>query len=258
MIFKPFFASSSKVWEDISWVYGIEETGYAGWEISADGKYRLDNAVHRSEITDILTSTGLGVTVHAPYSDLNLAAINHQIWETSVRQICTCISCASELTDTITFHPGYLGPTGKLVPDKVWDLQKKALQEINITAEEYGVYACLENMPAITDLLCQNPYELEGLTEGLDNIGITVDIGHAHTTGWEKAFYPFISQAHHLHIHDNHGIADEHLPVGSGTVPWETISDRIRTSYSNQIIVIEGRSIPDAEISLKAFHRWFT
>ncbi len=258
MGFKPYFASSSKVWEDISWVYGIEEAGYAGWEISADGKYRLDNQVYNTAIRETLASTGLCATVHAPYSDLNLAAINHQIWDVSIRQICTCISCASEITDTITFHPGYLGPTGKLIPDKVWELQKRALQEISKTAEEYGVRACLENMPAIPDLLCQNPYELEGLTEGLEGIGITVDIGHAHTTGWEKSFYPFISNADHLHIHDNHGASDEHLPIGSGTIVWETIAQLISASYSREIIVIEGRNIHDAEISLKAFQRWFT
>ncbi len=38
---KPYFSSSSKVWDDISWVYGIEEAGYAGWEIVGDGNYQL-------------------------------------------------------------------------------------------------------------------------------------------------------------------------------------------------------------------------
>ncbi len=38
---KPYFSSSAKVWDDISWVYGIEEAGYAGWEIVADGNYQL-------------------------------------------------------------------------------------------------------------------------------------------------------------------------------------------------------------------------
>ncbi len=43
MTIKPYFSSSSKVWDDITWVYGIEEAGYDGWEIVADGNYRLDN-----------------------------------------------------------------------------------------------------------------------------------------------------------------------------------------------------------------------
>jgi hypothetical protein len=43
MTLKPYFSSSSKVWDDISWVYGIEEAGYAGWEIVGDGNYQLTN-----------------------------------------------------------------------------------------------------------------------------------------------------------------------------------------------------------------------
>ena len=29
MSIRPFFSSSAKVWDDIAWVYGIEEAGYA-------------------------------------------------------------------------------------------------------------------------------------------------------------------------------------------------------------------------------------
>jgi len=42
MTLKPYFSSSSKVWDDISWVYGIKDAGYEGWEIVADGNYRLE------------------------------------------------------------------------------------------------------------------------------------------------------------------------------------------------------------------------
>ena len=36
MSIRPYFSSSAKVWDSIEWVYGIEETGYSGWEIVAD------------------------------------------------------------------------------------------------------------------------------------------------------------------------------------------------------------------------------
>ncbi len=258
MKFKPFFASSSKIWEDITWIYAIEETGYTGWEISADGKYRLDEPVFRDAIIETLESTKLKATIHAPYSDLNIAALNPQIWEVSVRQICSCIAHASGIADMVTFHPGYLGPAGKLIPEKVWELQKNALQKIDRIAGEHGIHTCLENMPAIPDLLCQSPYELEGLTEGLEHVGMTIDIGHSHTTRWEKNFYPLIGSADHLHIHDNHTKSDEHLPIGSGTVSWKTVSEQVKALYQKEIIVIEGRSIPDAALSLQMFMRWFS
>ena len=95
----PYFSSSSKVWAARDWVFGIEELGYTGWEIVADGNYRLDNPDNFAAIRENLESTGLRATVHAPYSDLNLASLNYPIWRESIRQICSCIHHAADLTD---------------------------------------------------------------------------------------------------------------------------------------------------------------
>ena len=116
----PYFSSSSKVWDDIGWVYGIPETGYEGWEIVADGSYRLDNPENVARIADVIGSLPLGISVHAPYADLNLATLNYPIWRESVRQVCTCIRRASEWTDRVTIHPGYLSPVGKIMPERAW------------------------------------------------------------------------------------------------------------------------------------------
>ncbi len=62
-----YFSSSSKVWDSIEWVFGIEDAGYPGWEIVADGNYRLDNPAHVKRIDEVLESTHLKASVHAPY-----------------------------------------------------------------------------------------------------------------------------------------------------------------------------------------------
>ena len=63
------FSSSARVWDSLDWISGIEEVGYSGWEIVADGRYRFDDPARFAEITDALSSTNLNVTVHAPYGD---------------------------------------------------------------------------------------------------------------------------------------------------------------------------------------------
>jgi sugar phosphate isomerase/epimerase len=256
MMLKPYFSSSAKVWEDISWVYGIEEAGYGGWEIVGDGNYRLDNPACFSRIEEIIASTGLGVTVHAPYGDLNLATLNDPIWRESIQQICTCIEHASALTDRVTIHPGYLSPVGKLMPQKVWDLQKEALRQIGRCAQEHAVLACLENMIGMKEFLCRFPDELIGMTEGIEGIGMTFDLGHANTMGIVNNFLRQVEKAHHLHIHDNNGMSDEHLPLGEGTIPWNTVGKTVASRYKG-IVVIEGRSIEEAQKSLAMFRRWF-
>ena len=252
----PFFSSSAKVWDDISWVYGIEEAGYPGWEIVADGNYRLDNPSCFSKIEEVITSTSLGISVHAPYGDLNLATLNDPIWRESIRQICTCIKHASALTDRVTIHPGYLSPVGKLMPQKVWDLQKEALRQIGKCAQEYSVLACLENMIGVREFLCRSPEELIGMTEGIEGIGMTFDFGHANTVGELGNFLNHISQANHIHIHDNNGLSDEHLALGEGNIPWITAGKTIAKDYQG-IVVIEGKSISEAKKSLAVFRRCF-
>jgi sugar phosphate isomerase/epimerase len=256
MNIRPFFSSSAKVWDDIAWVYGIEEAGYRGWEIVADGNYRLDNLACFKKIEEVIATTDLGITVHAPYGDLNLATLNDPIWRESIRQICTCIEHASALTDRVTIHPGYISPVGKLMPQKVWDLQKDALRQIGKCAVEHSVLACLENMISIKEFLCRQPEELIGMTEGIGGIGMTFDFGHANTIGKVNEFLPFVNRANHIHIHDNHGLSDEHLPLGAGTIDWERVGREIAARYTGAV-VIEGRSVDEAKTSLAVFRKWF-
>ncbi|WAC04205.1 MAG: sugar phosphate isomerase/epimerase [Methanoregula sp.] len=257
MSLSPYFSSSAKVWDSIEWVYGIEEAGYAGWEIVADGNYRLDNPEAYRKIEDVVASTGLRVSVHAPYGDLNLATLNDPIYRESIRQICTCIRHAARLTDRVTLHPGYLSPVGKLMPQKIWDLQKAALVEIGRVASDHSVLACVENMISTKEFLCRFPGELMGMTEGIEGIGMTFDFGHANTVGKVNDFLPFVNKADHIHLHDNHGMSDEHLALGDGTIDWNVVGKTIAGNYSG-VTVIEGRSIEEAKISLEVFRRYFT
>ncbi|MGD0081132.1 MAG: sugar phosphate isomerase/epimerase family protein [Methanoregula sp.] len=256
MTLQPYFSSSAKVWDDISWVYKIEESGYAGWEIVGDGNYRLDNPDCFRKIQEVITTTKLGVTVHAPYGDLNLATLNDPIWRESIRQICTCIEHAAPLTDRVTIHSGYISPIGKMMPEKVWELQKEALRQIGKYAADRGVLACLENMISAKEFLCRFPEELIGMTEGIEGVGMTFDFGHANTIGKVEEFLPFVGRADHIHIHDNHGMSDEHLPLGDGTINWERVGRTTADQYTGRI-VIEGRSVEEARKSLAVFRRWF-
>lgn len=249
------FSSSSKVWDSIEWVFGIEEAGYDGWEIVADGNYRLDDPENVRRIDGVLSGTGLGVTVHAPYGDLNLATLNYPIWRESIRQICLCIEKASEWTDIVTIHPGYLSPVGKMMPEAAWRRQKDALAEIGACALEHSVTACLENMISIKEFLCRVPDELLGMTDGIEGVGITIDIGHANTMGLVDQFLPHLSRANHLHIHDNHGESDEHLALGKGTIDWDVVGRHITRDYHG-IAVVEGRSLEEGRASLQVVRGW--
>ena len=252
----PYFSASSKVWEPGDWVYGIEGAGYQGWEVVADGRFSFDQPGTLVKVKELLAGTGLSATVHAPYSDLNLASMNHPIWRESIRQVCVCIEGAADFTDRVTIHPGYVSPVGKLVPEQVWKRQKDALREIGSFARDRGVTACLENMGGIREFLCRDPEEILGMIDGIGGIGFTCDLGHAHTVGKVAEFLPHLPRATHLHLHDNHGSHDEHLAVGEGTIDWKVAGPAVARDYSG-IAVVEGRNLEEAKRSLARIRGWF-
>lgn len=255
---KFYFASSSKVWEDPSWVSEIREVGFDGWEISADGNYRLDRPESFAAVKKAISDNDLDVTVHAPFSDLNPASINRPIWEETVRQFETCIQKASELTDRVVIHPGYLSPVSRYDPAPAWRNHKEACVRLGKAAEECGVKTCLENMPALDDFFCRDPYELDGFVDGVDGMAMTFDVGHANTNGNLNEFLKTVlPKAYHIHIHDNCGARDEHLPLGAGTIDWDKVMPRIKKEYRGDIMVVEGRNPEEGRVSLEFLRKWF-
>jgi sugar phosphate isomerase/epimerase len=252
---RVFFSSSSKVTAPPDWVHGIADAGFDGWEVVAEGDYRLDDPAGLARVRDLVETTGLAVSVHAPYADLNCASLNHPIFRETVRQLTCCIARASEWTDRVVVHPGYLSPLGKLDPARAWAAQKEALREIGRCAADHGVLACLENMIAIREFLCRDSGELLGMIEGIEGVGACFDLGHANTVGAVPGFVAALGSADHLHLHDNNGHSDEHLPVGAGTVDWAAVGPAVTTAYTG-IAVVEGRSLGEGRQSLERIRGW--
>jgi len=94
------------------------------------------------------------------------------------------------------------------------------------------------------------------MTEGIEGVGITCDLGHANTAGQVGPFLEHLEQFNHLHLHDNHGLSDEHLALGDGSIDWAAIGPQVKRRYTG-IAVVEGRSLEEARKSAVAFRRWF-
>ncbi|HMK45174.1 MAG TPA: sugar phosphate isomerase/epimerase family protein [Methanocella sp.] len=233
-----------------SWAAGLGDLGFDGWEIVSEGKQKI-TAETLPEIRDIVNSTKLHVTVHGPFSDLNLASLNDPIWNETIRQIQECVELSAELTDIVVVHPGALSPLGNQMPDKAWDRNVEGLRILCDHSKDYGVKLCLENMPNMEKLFCRTPDELLGMVESVDreNMGITFDAGHANTTKNTGRFTREWKRISHAHIHDNNGVRDEHLEIGKGTVDWDGFLKEMR-SYEGTM-VIEGRSIEEGGRSLE-------
>lgn len=121
----------------------------------------------------------------------------------------------------ITLHLG--------LKDDPWDTRAienslTAIEHIKAFAHPLGVKVLIENLQ---NEVTTPEHILEILHAGhFDNVGVTLDVGHAHLsdTGLDHAFELLRPRIAELHLHDNHGIRDEHLWPGTGEIDWANLA----------------------------------
>ena len=113
-----------------------------------------------------------------------------------------------------------------------------ALEHLGAFARPLGVRPLVEN------LLCDpsSPEHLMEILEmgHLENIGVCLDLGHAHATvGVPEAVGILGKRISTVHVHDNHGMKDEHLWPGDGTIDWPTTIESIKALQTPPAIIVE-------------------
>ena len=94
-----------------------------------------------------------------------------------------------------------------------------ALEHLGAFGKPLGVRLLVENLLNEATM----PGRLITILEmgHLDNVGVCLDLGHAHVNGGvREAISTLGRRIAAVHVHDNHGMRDEHLWPGEGTIDW--------------------------------------
>ena len=116
-----------------------------------------------------------------------------------------------------------------------------ALEHLGAFAHPLGVRLLVENLLSEAT----TPTHLLTILElgHLPNIGICLDLGHAHiTVGVTEAITTLGSNIATMHVHDNHGEKDEHLWPGDGNIDWPAAGKAIKTLAATPAAVLEIHS----------------
>ncbi len=116
-------------------------------------------------------------------------------------------------------------------------------------AEKHDVLLALENGPV--EVLEQVMDHVESKHLGA-HLGICIDTGHASMHMHDEATYlyhllrRFLPHVAQLHIHDNHGIADDHLLPGAGIIDWNQVMGIVsqRREDISFVFELKGQSDP--------------
>lgn len=207
---------------------------FDSWEIIAEGLHFMEEI--EGEIQNIRDSYDMKFTVHAPFSDLNLASLNPKIREETIMQVVESIRISSELGITVvSLHPGHRSPLGAYFPKKISETNKKTLRELERASLEYDVVLALENMPKMWISLCHDAEQMRELIEGTE-LKVCFDVGHANISGSIEGFLDLKNEFANVHLHDNPGDVDRHMVLGEGNIDIKGILKSI-SAYKGDYVI---------------------
>lgn len=196
-------------------------------------------------------AAGLATTIHAPFMDLNPGAIDTTIREATRRRLHQTLDAAEMLRPrVIVVHPGF---DELHYGDNRITWLKNSIdfwRELIPRAREIGCILAVEN------IFEKEPSTLRALLEALDDphFRYCFDVGHWNmftTIGmaeWFAEVGPFIAESH---IHDNHGVFDEHLPVGEGAIDFNSFFPLLKQYAPDAVWTIEAHSLERLGRALK-------
>lgn len=189
-----------------------------------------------------LSAFGLACTIHAPFMDLNPGALEPLVFAATQRRYMQTLDAAESIgARLIVFHPGY-DPWKYSGQDHLW-LEQNLLfwPSLLARAAQIGCTLALEN------IFENDPYTLNDLLTQIGSVflGHCFDVGHwnlftkVNLGEWFAALGPHMV---HVHLHDNFGKRDDHLPVGEGNVNFPALFALLAALPHSPSMTLEAHS----------------
>ena len=206
-------------------------------------------------IAEQYRKTGLTASVHGAFIDVNPASGDPDIRELSRRRCRESCEIAMALgAGNLVFHSSafpflrgaYLENWAACCADFYEEL-----------AADYPVRICLENAQDL------DPTPLRKLMERVrsDRISVCLDIGHANysRTPVGQWFDQLGEWIQYMHLSDNLGEFDDHLPLGQGCVDWELVNRHWKALGKDIPVTLETGTLEATgqSVAFLRNHRYF-
>ena len=242
----------------------IAGAGFSGVEIFCSrAHFDYTSKSEAREVAQILADLRLTLTsVHAPTSrdlsatresgqPLSICEVERVRRIEAMDELKRAIDVAEDLPfPRMIFH---MGGTRETADPRKRDAAFSSLEHLILHARHVGVTICVEN----TTSEMGDPTYLRAFYDEtrLSGLRFNFDIGHAHLADGaaeeriEKSFAPLRDLIVGVHVHDNHGEKDEHLPPYDGTIDWPDAIKVLKTAEDPNIpllLELKEKTGPDA------------
>jgi len=216
-------------------------------EIIDEGPQAL-NSRRVSVLKRVISEKEIGLSIHAPFADINIASTSPTIRHAIMRRLKRSIMLSAQLNPVCwVFHPGIQSAVSDALPNLDWEINLRSIRELLKDARKYGLKIAIENVPDPYPFLLKRVDDFERLYENLGSDGmdlnITFDVGHANINGQINEFIKaFKDKIIHAHLHDNYANLDSHLGIGFGNIDWAKVISALKEVNYRGALVIESKN----------------
>ncbi len=180
----------------------------------------------------------LSKSLHAPFSDLNQGSIDETIRTASLNRFKQSLEvCVKLKADRMVIHTHFNPIFYKNHKQQWLENSIRSLRPLSNYAREKNITILVENS------IDPSPWAVLELIKRIDNLKACFDIAHYNVFnphGWEKEFMKYPPESiMEVHLSDNRGSEDEHLPLGEGSIDFKKFFKILNDRRLKPYIVLE-------------------
>jgi sugar phosphate isomerase/epimerase len=188
--------------------------------------------VAAKEIAGVIEDAGLRVVGHTAFY-LPIASPFPALRAAARGLLVSVFDAFAEIGATyVNVHPD---PVTRSFPhSEVIAGNADAMAELAEAAAARGLTLMVENLGRTFG----RPADLAPLLDAHAALRFHLDVGHAHLSGDTRTelLSAFGDRLAHVHVSDNFGLEDLHLPLGAGSIAWaDVVADLHRVGYSGTV-----------------------
>ena len=223
----------------------ISELGFDYMELTMDPPQAHYSLIRRQKkrLLNALDQYHMKLVCHLP-SFVFTADLTPNLRKASLNEVLRSLDVAAELgCAKAVLHPSYITGLGIFVMDQARKYAMESLDAVTQAADQLGIVLCLENLFPETHSLAE-PEDFDEIFIKFPTLKLTLDTGHAHIEDSEgkravRFIQRFPDRIAHIHVSDNLGKTDDHLPVGAGTVNFSEIVTALKNIGYDDTITLE-------------------
>jgi sugar phosphate isomerase/epimerase len=202
------------------------------------------------EMGKVLRGEDIVCTVHAPFMDLSPGGIDKAVRRITTDKLKKAVTFANVLGALgVVCHPGY---------DR-WRFGENVDLWLKGSIDTFSevLAAAGEGLPVMVEnIFEEEPDTLYELLRHFDgkNLYFCFDSGHFNLftkVSLDKWMSMLGNKIREMHLHDNYGTRDDHLPIGQGTVPFRELKAFLKAHRESLIVTAEIHDEGQAALAVK-------